>query len=1111
MVAEDTAVEAKSPASIIPAEHLAGLEYRNVGPHRGGRVVAVAGHPRDPMAFFFGACAGGLWKTEDAGTFWECVTDGFLKTAAVGAVAISDSDPNVIYAGMGETTIRGDVSHGDGVYKSTDGGKTWNNVGLADTRHIAKVRVHAQNPDLVYVAALGHAWGPNEERGLYRSADGGTTWQRILFRSNRAGAIDLTVDPNNPRVMYCAFWEAKRTPYSMESGGPGSSLYKSTDGGDTWTDITRSKGLPRGVLGKIGVAACPARPDRVWALIEADDGALFRSDDGGDSWQRISEEADLRRRAWYYMHIYADPQDPDVVWVLNLQAWKSIDGGSNFKAIPTPHGDNHDLWIDPANPQRMIEGNDGGACVSFNGGSSWSTILNQPTAQFYHVAADNQVPYRLYGSQQDNTAISVASTSVYGAITEIDWFVPGGGESGYIAIRPDDPNIQYAGDHRGHLTRHDRRTGQQRIIDVWPDFSGMYEGAESQRYRFQWTFPIFLSPFDPDVLYVAGNHLFRSTDEGASWEVVSPDLTRNEPTTLKPSGGPITRDNTSAEYYATIFAALESPRERGTLWVGTDDGLVHISRDGGKTWQEITPQELKSPEGEWALISTIEVSQHDAATAFIAATRYKFDDTRPYLYKTEDYGTTWTKIISGIPDDDFTRVVREDPVMPGLLYAGTETGLYVSFDGGESWETLQTNLPVCPIHDLIVHDDDLIVGTHGRSFWILDDITPLHQIARDREARTRLFKPRATIRFKIYEGFGGGEGELVLYRMAGPVTYAYRQEEKPNGTKESKLLNAGKNRPNGVVITYYLAAKPDEEISLTILDVKGGEVRTFKSKTEKPEAASSTQPGETDPEVAGAEMASEEETEGSRAGAEPEADEESQEPFIPGEQGINRFVWNFRFQNATRIPGDKFSEFATAGPVVPPGTYQLRLAAGGQTFDESFEVLKDPRVDATQTELQDQYELGMKIRESMSWLNEAVIQIRDLRGQIKAWEKNLDNIDGADDARALGKGLIASLTAVEEELVNTKATGRLPYPPPNVPTRLNQRLAWLSGVIGSSDAAPTKQSYEVFEEVSRAVKAQLDALSGIVDNEVPRFNHAVRRLDVPAVVVKGAKEAVAAG
>jgi photosystem II stability/assembly factor-like uncharacterized protein len=1089
--------ERSQPDESTTADRLDGLKYRNIGPHRGGRVVAVAGHPHDPMVFYFGACAGGIWKTVDGGTFWECISDGFLNTAAVGAIAVSESDPNVLYAGTGETTIRGDVSHGDGVYKSTDAGKTWTNVGLAATRHIAKIRIHPRNPDLVYVAALGHAWGPNDERGLYRSKDGGATWEQILFRSNTAGAIDLSMDPNNPRILYCSFWEAQRTPYSMWSGGPGSSLYRSTDGGDTWTDISRKQGLPKGVLGKIGVAVSPARPDRVWALIEAEDGALCRSDDGGETWQRISENDDLRRRAWYYMHVFADPQDADVVWVLNLSCWKSIDGGANFTEVATPHGDNHDLWIDPNDTRRLIEGNDGGACVSFNGGNSWSTILNQPTAQFYHVTADTKVPYRVYGSQQDNTAISVASRSVHGVITETDWRVPGGGESGYIAVRPDAPYIQYAGDHRGFLTRTDQRTGQERVVDVWPEYFGMYEGADALKHRFQWTFPLFLSPFDPQVLYAAGECLFRSTDEGSSWEAISRDLTRHDAGTLKTSGGPITLDNTSAEVYATIFSAVESPHERGMFWVGTDDGLVHISRDGGTTWADITPPELKLPNGEWALISIIDLSAQDAATAYLAATRYKLDDVRPYLYKTNDFGAGWTKITNGIPEDDFTRVIRADPECPGLLYAGTETGLYISFDDGERWERFQSNLPVCPIHDLIVHDHDLLVATHGRSFWILDDVTPLRELARDRATAPRLFQPRDTIRFQVYRGFGEGEGAEVSYRMAGPVTYAYKQREKSDGTKDIKLLNAGQNPPDGVLIAYELAEPVAGELTVTILDGDDREIRRFSSNRAKQPDKNRDQDAESGP---GAERTDAAETgEGSEVLADAEEDIEGQKPILSTEAGIHRFVWNFRCENATRIPGDKSAEFTTAGPRVPPGAYRARLAIGDADFTESFQILADPRVEASATDFAAQFEFGLRIRDAMSRMNEAIIGLRDVREQLAGWEKRLSRLKDAGDVRSEAKRLTTRLTAIEEELLNTKSSSRFGYPPPNVPTRLQQKLAMLAAMNASADAAPTKQSSEVLDALLAQVDTHLKTLDELLRTDLAALNESIRNLNLPAI------------
>ena len=694
-----------SPASEIQEirqQLLNNLKWRCIGPHRGGRVVAVAGDVSDPMTFYFGACAGGVWKTTDGGQYWQNISDGYFKTAAVGALAVSTSDPNVIYAGMGETSIRGNVSHGDGIYKSVDAGLSWQHMGLADTRHIGKIQIHPQNPDIVYVAALGHAFGPNNERGVYRSVDGGANWERVLYKSDRAGSHDVSMDVNNPRILFAAIWQAQRYPHKLESGGSECGLWRSTDAGDSWEEISRKPGLPTGLLGKIGVVVSPAKAGRVWAVIEAKDGAVFRSDDYGETWIRLSEQSLLRTRPWYYMHITADTQDPDTVWIQNYSLWKSIDSGKSFDRIPTPHGDDHALWIDPNDNQRIIEGNDGGGCVSFNGGMSWSSIYNQPTAQLYHVCTDNQFPYRVYGSQQDNSAISIPSATVDGAIHERDWYAPGGGESGYIAIKPDDPAIVVASGPAGQrayndiMTHYNHRTGQKWNITVWPELYGWGVGAEGLKYRFQWTFPIMFSQHNPDILYVASNVLHRSTDIGASFEVISPDLTRNDPDKLKASGGPITTDNTGAEIYCTIFALAESQHDPDLLWAGSDDGLVHISRDKGQTWQNVTPSDLP----EWALISIIDPSAHDASVAYIAATRYKLDDTRPYLYKTEDYGQTWTLITTGIPDDEFTRVIREDPNQRGLLYAGTETGIYVSFDDGEHWQRMGGNLPVAPIYDL---------------------------------------------------------------------------------------------------------------------------------------------------------------------------------------------------------------------------------------------------------------------------------------------------------------------------------------------------------------------------------------------------------------------------
>ena len=808
-----------APVSPIPAELLGAVRWRCIGPPRGGRVVAVAGDPVNPMVFYFGACAGGVWKTTDGGTYWENVSDGFFNTASVGAIAVAPSDANVVYAGMGESCIRGDVTYGDGVYKSTDGGQTWANVGLSDTRHIARVRVHPANPDLVYVAALGHAYGPNGQRGVFRSKDGGSSWEQVLFRSENAGAVDLSLDPNNFRILYASIWQTQRTPWSLISGGPESGLFKSVDGGDTWTEITDNPGLPKGLKGRIGVAVSPAKPGRVWATIEAEDCGLYRSDDGGDTWELVSDNRDLQGRPWYYQHVFADPQDSETVWILNYQCWKSVDGGRNFNRVTTPHGDDHDLWIDPQNPQRMIEGNDGGACVSFNGGDTWSTIYNQLTGQFYHLTTDNQFPHRVYGTQQDNTAISVPSRTHKGAIPWGDCYVVGNSESGHIAVHPQDSNTVISGaigssaGGGGNLLHYDHSTGQVRIITVWPElYTGW--GAKDMKYRFQWTYPIMLSPHDPQTLYVAGNLVFRSRDQGGSWEAISPDLTRHDPSTLEASGGPITKDTSGAEVYATIFAFVESPHQAGVFWAGSDDGLVHLSRDSGATWNQVTPSDLP----EWALICMIEVSPHDPATAYIAATRYKQDDTRPMLYKTTDYGQTWTSITNGLPQDDYTRVVREDPTDPGLLYAGTETGVYVSFDQGDSWQPLRANpgfrsgqaLPVVPVYDLLVKDDNLIAATHGRAFWVLDDLTQLHQLTSTlAEQPFQLLQPRDTLRVRSpFRDRKPNTGKSYRAGLGADVTYSESLGQR--GETLRKFWDAGENPPDGVMVHYYLKEAPEE-------------------------------------------------------------------------------------------------------------------------------------------------------------------------------------------------------------------------------------------------------------------------------------------------------------
>jgi len=1059
------------------------LEWRSIGPHRGGRVVAVAGHPSEQMTFYFGACAGGVWKTTDGGTTWDSISDGFFKTAAVGALAVVDADPNVIFVGMGETAIRGNVSHGDGVYKSTDGGQTWRHCGLADTRAIARIRIHPRDPDLVYVAALGHVWGPNEERGVFRSRDGGQTWERILFRDERTGAIDLTMDPRNPRILYAALWEAQRSPHALVSGGPGSGLFKSTDGGDTWTEISGNRGLPTGVKGKIGVAVSPAQSGRVWALVEAIDGALFRSDDGGASWLRVSENPELRRRFWYYGHLFADPQDADTCWVLNLQCWKSTDGGATFADYPTPHGDNHDLWIDPANPLRMIEGNDGGACVSFNGGLSWSTIYNQPTAQFYHVAADTRFPYRVYGSQQDNSAITLPSRSLKGPITAQDWYVPGGGESGYIAIRPDNPNIVYggaigSGPGDGLLYRYDHGTDQVRNITVWPESKGMGGGAADLKYRFQWTYPIELSPHDPQTLYVTSQHVHRSTDEGQSWDVISPDLTRNDATKLTPSGGPISRDNTGAEHYCTIFAFRESPHERGVLWAGSDDSLIHLSRDGGATWENVTPPADLLP--EWALISIIEPSPHDPGTVYVAATRYKLDDNAPYLLKTNDYGRTWTAIVGGIPADDFTRTIREDPARRGLLYAGTETGVYLSLDDGAHWSRLGGNLPVVPIHDLLIKEDELVLATHGRSFWILDDLTPLRRFDEADGATATLFPPRPTYRIVAQRGYAAAPAGGLNFRRGGALVITYRERKRAHGEAYQTFLDAGQNPPDGVMVFYRLAGSPVGEARLTFRDATGKAIVSF---TSAPPVS-----GATEADAAGTAVAlGQEEGRETPAAAEIAAVQRS-DLRVPTAPGLNRFLWNMRYPDARPLPDDKT---ALPGPIAPPGRYTVELTVGGQTLTAPFELLKDPRLGTTQADFEAQFRLLLNIRDSLSSLHDAVGQIRDLRAQLDGWTKRAKDRRVTDSATAVK----ARLAAIEGELIQVQADSPL-----NFPARLREKLMTLVPIVASCDAAPTDQERAVYDSLRDRVDQQLEGLDGVVNNDLAAFNAVLREANLGGVL-----------
>ncbi len=775
------------------------MKFRSIGPFRGGRSCAVTGVPGKPMTFYFGGTGGGVWRTDDGGSRWRNISDGFFG-GSIGSIALAPSDSNVIYVGGGEKTLRGNFSHGDGIWKSVDAGETWQFAGLEDSRQVPRIRIHPKNPDIVFVAALGHASGPNQQRGVYRSIDGGENWKRVLFANDEAGAIDLIIDPNNPRVVYASTWRVNRNHYSLKSGGEGSALWKSTDGGDTWADISRNDGLPqKSTLGIIGITVSPVDSNRLWTMVEAEDGGLFRSDDAGKSWTKINDERKLRQRAWYYSRVYADTKNRDKVYVLNVQFHRSNDGGKTFSSIGTPHGDHHDLWIDPQEPERFIVADDGGAQVTYNDGVNFSTYLNQPTAQFYRVTTDNHFPYRIYGAQQDNSTVRISSRGRRGSIGERDWESTAGGESGHIAVHPENSDIVYGGSYGGYLGRRNHATGENRNINIWPD-NPIGRPISEVKYRFQWNFPIFFSPHDPNTLYSAAQVLFKSTNEGQSWEPISPDLTRDDKTKQGASGGPITKDNTGVEVYCTIFSAAESHLEKGLMWTGSDDGLIHVSKDAGENWENVTPPDLP----EWTQINSIEVHPTKEGSLYVAGTRYKLDDYKPYLMKTNDYGETWEMINTGIDATHFTRVIRADPDRDGLLYAGTERGVYVSFDDGENWESFQLNLPIVPVTDMVIKEKDLVVATQGRSFWVLDDLTLLHQWQNDLPRKDlHLFAARPLIR-----GLAGGSGVASA--------------------------TAGANPPGGVPLRFMIRDLIDDvEASIEISDAAGELVKRYSTKPDK--------------------------------------------------------------------------------------------------------------------------------------------------------------------------------------------------------------------------------------------------------------------------------------
>ena len=927
------------------------LEYRLIGPFRGGRSAAVTGVPNKPNLYYFGATGGGVWKTQDGGNKWENISDGFFG-GSIGSVSVAKSDPNVIYVGGGEKTVRGNVSSGYGVWKSLDAGKTWKFSGLKNSRHIPRISIDPNNHDIVYAGVLGNIYKPSDERGLYKSVDGGKNWNKILFANEDSGVVDLIIDPTNSRIIYASTWNVRRTPYSLSSGGEGSALWKSEDSGNTWKEISINKGFPDSTLGIIGVTVSPVNNEKVWAIVEnKDKGGLYLSNDGGQSWKLINNERKLRQRAWYYTRVYADTQDENLVYVLNVRYHKSTDSGKSFKTYNAPHGDHHDLWISPEDPKRMIIGDDGGAQVSYDRGESWSTYMNQPTSQFYRVTTDNSFPYRIYAAQQDNSTIRINHRSSNGSITESDWEPTAGGESAHIAVDPLNNEVIYGGSYDGFLTRVNHESGSVRAINVWPD-NPMGHGAEGMKYRFQWNFPIIFSKHNPKKLYTFSNQVHVTENEGQSWDIISPDLTRNDPNKLKSSGGPITQDNTSVEYYCTIFAAQESPLKEGLIWVGSDDGLVHLTKNAGKTWDNITPKKMP----EWMMINSIEPSAFDEGTCYIAGTKYKTGDFKPYIYKTTDFGKTWKKITNGINEEHFTRVVREDPENKNILYSGTETGMYISLDAGQNWQSFQLNLPIVPITDLTIKNNSLIVATQGRSIWILDDLTVIHQSyinSLDRKSlpyhdlhNIELFTPK------------------ISYRMSGR-------------SSSRKSLTAGQNLENGVITYFNLFNYSEQDnVSLTYLNNNKDTIISLNNKA-------------------------------------------SGEKKLKIKKGPNKFTWDMYYDGASDFDGMVLWWASLNGPKAVPGDYFVELNVNGVVQQKPFKINIDPRSESSIKSMQEQFDFINSINKTMDKAHKSIKTIRSIKSQLLKFTSTY-NQDDLSMLKEKATALSDDLSKIEKALYQTQ-------------------------------------------------------------------------------------------
>ncbi len=1077
------------PARVVPPPPAAftadtllmtGLRWREIGPARGGRSVAAAGSVQRPNEYWMGTTGGGVFKTTDGGQNWSAASDRYFG-GTIGAIAVDPQNADIVWAGGGETDIRGNTAGGDGLWKTTDGGRTWTFLRWK-YEHISTIRIHPKNSDVAWIGVFGNPFQAGE-RGLYKTTDGGRTFNRVLHANDSTGVIDIQLDPSNPDVLYAATWQAWRSPWAMSSGGVHSAIHKSTDGGVTWTNLMRTaRGLPAGMVGKIGLAVSPAKPSRVWAIIEHDSGGVYRSDDAGATWSYINRDRKLRQRAWYYSNLTADPKDTNVVYALNVGFYRSRDGGRTFReSINVPHGDNHDLWIAPDNPQRMVEANDGGATVTTNGGRNW-TDLEFPTAQWYHVDVSNEYPYKICGAQQDNSTLCGPSRKP-GNVQLSDWVDGGGGESGYVTPHPTKPWIIFAGSYGGLLTRKDLRTGFTRDITVYPN-NPMGESSEDIRIRFQWTFPIVFSRHNPNVLYAGGSRLFRSTNEGESWTMLGPEFSRADKRTMGASGGPITKDQTGVETYALIFAFDESPVRPGVLWVGSDDGLVWVSQDNGVTWRNVTPKDI----GDFTRVSIIEPSQFDAGTAYVAANRYQQGDKQPLIFKTTDYGRTWTKIVNGIAPDHFLRVVREDPTRRGLLFAGTERGVYVSFDDGANWQSLRRNLPLVPVHDLRIKDGDVIAATHGRGFWVMDNISSLRQLNTQVAAKgSHLFKPTDGFRTDFSGGF-------------------FAQLMALFGSGGSQL---GANPPGGALIQYYLR-EPNQRVTLEFMDAAGKPIKSFTSEQDPETAADSLRLEGMKAGIADSLV----KTGLTRDSALKVATAQTSNPAflmqqvdieeffsrpprparVPNRAGLNTFSWDMRYPDAERFEGMIMWAAGTQGPIAPPGAYSVKMTVGGSSETQTFRLRKDPRAEATDADLVEQFRLLIAIRDKTTEANNAVRLARNMRFNVGDRTGKLSAAQQAE-FKQLADEMMTQVSANEGEVYQVK--NQSSQDPLNYPIKLNNKIAALAGTVSSGEYRPTRQSREVFTELSTKLDAQVKAMNKAMDDKLPRLNAMLRAAGLP--------------